>query len=247
MRYWMFVGCCFSFCFSQAADPSLEEIVEGHVRALGGAENLAAVKSLKLSGTYAYNGLDHGMAIYRQRPGKIRFEIEGLELYGTTVTPGKQVVRAYDGKTAWGLGENAEVSGPYDLGPEIGGIMGQRADFDGSLVGYGDKGHQLRLVGASDVDGTPAWHLELTPAQGMKEHWHLHKESFLPLKLEIETSEGGFTKPLAWFFDDWREVSGIKLPFFVYVQERLFSREHLIETVEVNPDLPDSLFSKPPE
>ena len=247
MRFGGIIWLSFFMLPAGAAEPGLEEIVNAHLDALGGKEKISAVKTLKLTGTYAYNGLEHTLAVYRKRPAKTRFDIEGLEMYGTSVSPGKKVVRAYDGSAAWGMGENPKASGAYDLPGTQAEIMAQRADFDGPLVDYLAKGNQLQLLGTADVDGTDSWHLEVTLANGKKEEWFLHKKTYLPIKLVIKTGGQDFTKPLVWFFDDWREVEGIMLPFFVHVEELLFSREYLIEAVEVNPELPDSLFAKPAE
>ena len=52
--------------------------------------------------------------------------------------------------------------------------------------------------------------------------------------------------PRAWQYDDYREVDGVMLPFWVYVEERIFAREYIFETIEVNVAIDDALF-EPPE
>jgi 16S rRNA (guanine527-N7)-methyltransferase len=43
-----------------------------------------------------------------------------------------------------------------------------------------------------------------------------------------------------------RPVAGVMLPFWVYVEEPLFNREYIFDTIEANVAIDDELFSPPP-
>ena len=226
------------------AQPSAEEIADRCVAALGGAEKLVAVKSLRMKGTYVYNGIEHQMVISRMG-NMIRFDIEGLSRYGTSLEDGVAVVRCYDGKVAWGLGESRDTRGAYAMPAERAEVIAHRADIHGPLVDHAAKGNQLILAGAADVDGTQTWQLGVTLANGKQQTWFIDQKTNLPVKMSIAPGGEDRFKPTSWFFDDWREVGGIKIPHAIYMEEWLFAREHLIESVEINPKLDASLFQKP--
>ena len=103
------------------------------------------------------------------------------------------------------------------------------------------------------MDGAPAWVLEVTLASGTVQKWFLDEESFLVLRKEVvsESTEGdsrfsSYERPRSWHFDDYRPVGGVMVPFWVYVEEPIFAREYIFETIEANVSLDDGLFDPPP-
>ena len=118
-------------------------------------------------------------------------------------------------------------------------LMLEEADLFGALVGRGD------------VEGTPTYHLRVVLASGIALSWHLNQGSYLVLRKEIEIEPGSdeqqeFEIPRAWQYDDYRPVNGVLMPFWVYVEERVFAREYLYETIEANVEIDDALFAPPP-
>ena len=77
---------------------TVDEIVARHVEALGGAERLAAVRSLRLTGTDVIGGgdfrIDAEWALLVARPGQVRSEVS---LQGLTA------INAWDGKDGWSV------------------------------------------------------------------------------------------------------------------------------------------------
>ena len=227
-----------------AEDTGVETIVARHVEALGGAASLAAIRSLRKVGTYVYNGLEHPLVLTQKRGGLCREEIDGLTAWGTNNRAPGTVIRAYDGATAWEEGvEEAGKVAPMPEAEAVGFI--QDADFEGALVGYAEKGHRVALVGPEEIDGVPVLHLEVTQRDGGRQQWYLDRESLLPVKKSMEVGASEYKAAMTWYFDDYREVAGVQMPFYVLIEERLFSREYLFDTVEVNPPVADELFAPP--
>src|SRR2546430_15242612 len=85
---------------SAAASPlTVDEIVARHTEARGGAQKLAALQSLKISGKVFFGGGDDftvtaGFAQVRKRPNQIRPE-------GTL--QGLTAIDAYDGQQSWSV------------------------------------------------------------------------------------------------------------------------------------------------
>jgi hypothetical protein len=239
---------------SPAADPELtaDEIVHRHIEALGGADKLAALRTLKKTGTYVYNGMEHGLSSYHKADRKCREEIEGLKIWGRAVWEGHTVVRGTNGTVAWAVDESREQEMRSISRANAASII-EEADLHGALFDHEKKGHMLQLAGRGDVDGTPAWVLEVTLASGTVQKWFFDEESFLVLRKEVvsEKAEGespfaAYERPRSWYFDDYRPVGGVMVPFWVYVEEPIFAREYTFETIEANVPLEDSLFEPPP-
>ncbi len=228
-----------------AAEPTLDQVLARHAAALGGAEKIAAVKSLEMTGQYIYNGLEHDMALFQKEGGRIRLEIDGYVRYGASKQPGKKEIRAYDGRDAWVVSQ-AQSPAARDLsGPAAAGLIAA-AELVSSLAHGRRPGRQIELVGRESVDGASCYRVDLTFAGGMVQRWFLDAESFLPVRTDVEFKDGDRVSVEHWLYDDYREVGGVKLPYYVEKEERLFTRTWSLERVEINPPLEDALFARPP-
>ncbi len=229
---------------------TVEEIVRRHLEAVGGTDAIGAIHSFKKTGTYVYNGMEHSLVSYHKTDRKCREEIEGLKVWGSAVWEGHTVVRGTNGSVAWAVDESRPEE-MRRIPAANAALILEEADLHGALYDYEKKGHRVALVGHGDVDGTPAYLLEVTLASGAVQTWSLDEESFLVLRKEVvsDGGEGGFEayeRPRAWHFDDYRAVGGVMIPFWIYVEEPLFAREYTFETIEANVKVDDSLFEPPP-
>lgn len=80
-------------------DPKLQQILNAHVEAMGGWRAWNKIESIRLTGTIEREGKTVDFCIIKKRPDQIRATI-------TMPVPGQedeavQLIRAYDGKTAW--------------------------------------------------------------------------------------------------------------------------------------------------
>jgi hypothetical protein len=93
----------------------------------------------------------------------------------------------------------------------------------------------------------------VTLASGTVQRWFLDQETFLVVRKEVvsEKTEGdppyaGYERGHSWFYDDYRSVAGVMTPFWVYVEEPLFNREYIFDTIEANVTIDEGLFEPPP-
>jgi hypothetical protein len=88
----------------------------------------------------------------------------------------------------------------------------------------------------------------VTLASGVVESFYIDLESFLLLRIEVETEEKerDLERPRAWQFDDYRPVNGVMFPFWVYVEEPLFAREYIFDRIQANVTISDEIFEPPP-
>jgi hypothetical protein len=237
----------FSLAGPASSEPTVSEIVSRHVEALGGEEALRAIETLRKRGTYVYNGLEHPFVSYHKLGRRSREEIDGLQIWGTSRREGRVVLRGTNGVLAWNLDESR--------GPEWSAVPAARAaialedaDLTGALFDAEKKGHRVELLAPGDVEGKPAHRLKLTLASGLEQIWFFDVKTFLLLRKEMAgaETERDLERPRAWYFDDYRPVNGVMMPYWVYVEEPLFSREYVFETIEANVPVEDEVFEPPP-
>jgi hypothetical protein len=235
--------------FPQA--PTAESIVNRHVQAIGGREAVAAIHTLVKKGTYVYNGLEFPVLVYQAREARSREEIVGLSRWGDKVREGATVVRAVDGHRAWTAGYEDAAEATL-LSPEETAEAVAAADFDSPLLDAAAKGHGVTLVGREDIDGQALWHLRVTLRSGAIEDYYLGVDDLLVKRRDVAPPRPAnllaeLQKPRVLYFDDYRVVAGVRLPFHVLIDEALFSREYDFESIEPNRSLADSLFVPPPD
>src|SRR6267378_3994430 len=129
---------------SAAATPpplTVDEIVARYVEARGGAEKLAALQTLKVTGRVFFGGDDFSItaqfAQVFKRPNQIRREIT---LQGLTA------IDAYDGKESWSVDPFQGRKDPFRTTADEARGLAQDADVEGALVRWREKGHQISYL-----------------------------------------------------------------------------------------------------
>ena len=225
---------------AESPEASLEQVVGRYLEARGGAARWREVKSLTLTGTYAALSQRSAFTLIRRRDDVYRLDFTVM---------GEPATRARDTEGPWwrsALEEQPEPvrvsEGPYKTQLERESLFGPL------LLDAETKGVSVRLVGPGDVEGQPTMDLEVSLPDGAKEVWHLDAETFLEVAIDsqvIDHTQG--PKPMARraFFDDFRTVDGLVLPFQVDYEFGARLEAMTVEDVVVDAALADDRFSPP--
>lgn len=225
-----------------SAGQSTDSILTKVYSARGGLAKIHAIQAQRVSGHISFG--DQGEASFvleLKRPLKMHMELTAED---------KVLVRVYDGKSqGW---QNNPFTGKTRPEPMSEGQIhdiSQDADFDGPLVDYQSKGHQVELVGKDKLDGKDVWRLKLTTKDGDVRHYLFDAQSFLLLKWEGKRKFNEDEYTVESFFKDYRDVGGVKFAFEIDStgsSPRDVSHTTIIDKIELNPALEDSRFAKPP-
>lgn len=171
---------------------------------------------------------------------------------------GKTAVQVYDGTNGWKLRpflNRMEVE-PYSAEEVKSASM--QADLDGPLVDYVAKGSRVELEGLEKVEGRDTYNLKLTLKSGQSLHVWVDAETFLEAKIEGQPRRlDGTEHPAEIYYRDYRTVEGLQIPFVLetktlpvvkttlgFKDTPVPTEKIIIEKVEVNPKLGESLFAK---
>lgn len=219
--------------------PTLDELLARNLASRGGAERLQGVKTMRLSGQMTVGpGREAPVTIEMKRPNKLRLEFR---------FQGNTGVQAFDGETAW---QRLPFRGDdeAELLPEREtGAVRQQSDFDGPLVGWKQKGLELKVVAQELLNDTPHWKLHIGFPDGSSKDVWLDGESCLERKSESRRRVAGQTLVFESLVSDYREVDGLRLPHaFENGPKGAPERQRLsITKVELNPELDDARFVMP--
>src|SRR5262249_47663183 len=148
-----------------------------HVAARGGAERLAALRSLRVVGKMRRGGGDAiseiDFAEVKARPGLLRREV---------TRQGLTSVAAWDGKEGWTFDPFRGRRAAGRASADRDRAFAQEADLDGVLVDGKAKGHTVEYLGTEDVDGTQAHKLRVALQDGDTEYVYLDPDAFLVIR-----------------------------------------------------------------
>jgi hypothetical protein len=235
----LLVGLLLAAPLVAAPDPTADEIIANYVAKIGGMDKLQAVKTLKKTGKFTGGGgFEARLVEENKRESMIRQE---FTLQGMTA------ITAYDGKEGWKI---EPFQGKKDVEPlgedELKQIL-EDSDFDGPLVNYKEKGNKVELVGKEPVEGTDAWKLKVTLANGDVQHYYMDTDYFVPIKVEYKRVVRGAERESETSIGDYKEVAGVYFPHsFESGQKGSPNRSKVVyDRIEANVPLDDSLFHRP--
>jgi hypothetical protein len=222
-----------------AVGDSLDEVLASYYEAIGGLDAWEKVTSCQMNGRIALpQGAEAPFTLTYQRPLRSRLEV---------TFEGMTRVQAYDGETAWAIVPLAGSTEPQIMPEEYTPLMREQADFTGPLIDWEAKGHQIELVGREDLDGSEEYHLKVTLDNGNIRHFFLRGEDYLPGRIEATTEFMGNKVDVETIFGDYREVGDVVMAHTIRTGPRGAPEGQVltIETIELNIDVSDDLFSMP--
>jgi len=193
---------------ASAASQTVDEIVAKNLEARGGAERLKGTRSARMTGTMSMgSGMEAGLVFEFLKPGRIRQEFTVQGLTGIT---------AFDGRTGWQVMPFAGKPDPEPLPLEdLKELEEQAENLDGDLADWKEKGSRVELLGRETVDGTEAWKLRITLKSGTEKTVWLDAATFLEVRGISRRKIEGKDVEIVTTLRDYRDVSGIKVPFFM--------------------------------
>ena len=219
-----------------AAAMTVEQVISKHIDARGGAERWKAIESLEITGSQTAWSKKSPFTLQRKRGGKYHLD---------STQDGKKVEVGYDGQTAWWDNYWMQEGAQRLRGPDLAVLM-REVDFPTPFFDYREKGYEVKLVGDSEFEGRKAIGVEVKRADGLSETWYLDPATYLEIGRESPGSDFGRPVPLRTYYDDFRTVDGVKIPF--RVESQWYTRERIlnVEKIATNVAIDDAKFALPP-
>jgi len=209
------------------------------VRARGGREALAAVKTLRMTGR-ASEGPGREAIVRREfaRPGRLRTEF---------VFQGTTGVYVWDGSSGWQVSPLDGSLEAKPLAEEAAALSSEQADFEGPLVDWKAKGHTIERVGSATLPDGEAHELKLTLKSGVVRRIWVDAASGLVVKTASTRKVRGRETEFEVSYGDYRETSGLRFARLLEIgaKGRPQRLKIVVENVEINPTLDESRFKMP--
>lgn len=217
---------------------TVDEVIAKNIQARGSLNKIKAIQTVRTTSKFSQDSFHAVYVQENKRQDKVR---EKLIVQGLAQT------QAYDGKTGWQVDpfrgrKDAELMSVDDTKTLV-----VDADIEGLLVDYKEKGHKAELVGRDSVEGTDCFKIKLTEKNGDIRYYFLDADSYLELKIETQSSVRGEVQYTETWLGDYEQVNGVYFPFAIEINEvgSDSRQKFMIEKIEVNVPLDDTIFSMP--
>ncbi len=225
----------------QAQSPppqNADEIIARYLKAVGGADRMQAVRSLRRVGKYeGEGGFEATLVQENMRPGSVR---EEFTLQGMTA------INAWDGKAGWKIDPFQGKKDAESLSDEEMRSLLLDADFDEPLVNYREKGNSVQFAGTDQIEGTDVYRIKVTLKNGDSRTYYLDADSYVPIKIDDRETIRGSEQEFETTLGDYKEVAGWFIPFALEVGRKGGPRGKITwQKIEPNVTLDDSRFHKP--
>ncbi len=224
---------------SHAYAQTVDEIISKNIETKGGLEKLKSIKSMKMTGKVFAGGMEMPMTIWTKRPNMTRME---------ATLQDQKIVQAYDGEKAWQIMPFTGTNEPQEVKGIQAEDLKERADFDGPLVDYKEKGHKIEFLGKEDLEGTEVYKLKVTLKSGKVMYIYLDTEYCIELKQSTTVDYQGSEILVETIFGDYKQVDGVMMPHSIESKVNGQTQAQItIESIEFNIEIEDSFFKMSPK
>jgi len=214
----------------RAQDPA--KIVSEYVKAAGGSKALSKIQTETLEGAFS-NPTDG-------KPSTYTFSLKlPNRYYSEFVLGDKNLIEAYNGKSAWRQATSGELS--TVLGQEGQQLEAASLCYNSRLLNL--KKHKLAVafVGHAQVRGKDALQLELTTPTNIRRELFFDPQSHLLVKESAPVA--GLDEEM--LYDDYRSVDGVKLPYKIELHRGSDTYDINITRAAINATVGERTFDFP--
>lgn len=215
---------------------SLDDVLKEHFSATG-QDNLLKTNSQKVTGKMVQSGLEIPFVQMIKRPGKVRIEatLQNLTL-----------IQTFNGTEGWTINPFAGVTDPQPMSEDEVKSMKYNSDMDGMLWNWKEKGYTVTLTGEEDMEGTPCFVIKIVTGTGDTFTYYIDSDSSIMLRSNTKMLLMGNESESDTYFSNYMMVDGIAVPGKIETKMKgQVVMTLVVDKVELNIDLDDTLFEKP--
>jgi hypothetical protein len=216
-----------------------DELIARNLEARGGAEKIAAINTVKMSGIMKIGDFELTTVSYVARDQGFRSE---GSLQGFTI------VQAYDGSQGWQIQPFEGRRDAEKMSDDDAGSLADQMAVEGVLLSAKRKGSAVTSLGTEDLDGTLAYKLRVVEQDGDEYTYFLDPDTFLEVKMVEKRRLRGAEQEFEYELGDYERVAGVYFPLSIEISVRGSPQRQQInyDKIEANVPVEASIFKMPP-
>jgi len=219
-----------------AALPTIDEILDKNVKAVGGKEAMEKITSRSMKGSFdleAFGVSGAPVEMFAKAPNKTAMKID--------VTGFGVVNRVFDGATAW---DSNPMTGLRELsGAEL-AQMKRESDIHREL-NYKKHYTKMEVKGKEKFGSYETYVIEATPTEGSPEKLYFDVNTGLLVRRDGESESPQGKMSLEIYMEDYKVVDGVKIAHTVKQVNPAMTIVIKITEVKNNVEIDDAKFNKP--
>jgi hypothetical protein len=209
-----------------------QKIIDQYLKAVGGSKAVSRLQTLAIDGSVAVIG--------DAPPGTYTLKVKRPNRFYTELrASGDTLIESYNGKSAWHQSADNEIN--TLLGPDAVEMEVAAQYYNARLESLGKRKVGAAYKGEAQVHGRPAQQVELTYPTGVK--WQVFFDAQTHLILEEKSEIAGI--PRESFYDDYRAVNGVKVPYKIELTRGTENYSVSVTRVGVNEIIGERVFDFP--
>lgn len=209
--------------------PSVDQILDKYIQAIGGRVAVEKLTTRVMTGSLVAPGGSAPIEIYEKAPNKflvvINSPVSGLSQNG------------FNGAVAWS--RNSQRGLREMSGPEVENF--KREYHLHREIKLKEFYPEMTVKGREKISDQEAYVVKAVAAEGTSEAMYFDVSSGLLIRRDV-TIRG---TTLQTYFEDYKEVDGVKIPFTVRRSRADFSFSYKFDEVKHNVTIEDMKFNKP--
>ena len=180
----LFTAVALSFCVAATQAQTVDEIVDNHLKAIGGKDKIAALQSVVMKGTLNVQGFDVEIT---------QTTVQGVgsrtDINVPTMGEGYIIITPTKG---WNFLPFQGMNDPEEMTEEDLKSRQSQLDLTGSFYNYKEKGSTIELAGKEAVDGKDCFKLKVTNKAGKVTTFYIDASTYYRVKSVsmVETEQG---------------------------------------------------------
>ena len=226
----LFTALFLFICIAAIHAETAEEIINKHIKAIGGIDVWKKITSVKLTGSVTAQGTEINISMVGVQGKGVRQDITIMGMTGysfLTPTEGWMYMPFNGQQKAEALTADQVKESQDEL------------DIQGELIDYKLKGHTVELIGKEDVEGTECWKLKITLKSGKVKTEFFDPESFYLIREVSKNKANGQEHEQVTNYSNFQKLpEGITVPMTIGSG----MGELVVKKFEINTKIEDSLF-----
>ncbi|HRG22145.1 MAG TPA: hypothetical protein PLQ57_13980 [Saprospiraceae bacterium] len=210
-----------------------DEIIDNHIKAIGGAQKWNELNSMYSEMTTDMGGMKVPIKIWQQhmKGMRVEFEVQGMT--------GIQVVTDKDG---WSLMPFMGQTKPEPTNEEALKSARSQLDIRGQLLDYKGKGSSVEYLGEDEDEGVEVYKIRLTDSNKTETTFFIDKENYLLIKAVSKVNFQGQEIDAVTKMSNYKDVGGILIPHSI---DSMSTGKMEIVKTEINPAIAEDKFAMP--
>ncbi len=216
-------------CFANTNAQTADEIINNHIKAIGGKEAWKKVNTIKKEGVLDANGTEINIEFVAANEKGFRQTVSLAGMQGYTIITSTAGYNFYP----WQGHVKPEAITPEELKENE-----DNMDAQGPLIDYKEKGHTIEYVGMDEFEGTDCYKIKLTEKSGKIITFYIDPSNYFIIhSVTITKANGQETESKTDYSNYQKLPEGIWMPMNIGGGNTI-----KIKKTEINGPVDETLF-----